>query len=76
MAYIGTDQIAIVSGLSGNFRKLAALHECAHRRQYAVATKRGASWEQLKARLNKIYGTSGNLGMEMNATCTAKAMGA
>lgn len=76
LAYIGTDQIAIVSGLSGNFRKLAALHECAHLRQYAVATKRGASWEQLKVRLNAIYGTSGNLGMEMHATCTAKAMGA
>ncbi len=76
LAYIGTDQIAIVSGLTGAFRKLAALHECAHLRQYAVAMKHGVSWEALKVRMNKIYGTSGNLGMEMNATCTAKAMGA
>lgn len=58
----------LVKGMSGSFLDYVAKHECAHRHQWRVADK-NKGWADMQARLNKLHGTKGNLGVERSADC-------
>ena len=58
---------------AGNLLKYAALHECAHIREFSLypPSQQGT----LRSKLNKIYKTTGTGGIEQAADCMAFRMG-